>query len=366
VASIGRQVSSAGVVIFACLGFCLTPIANVSVVAQNMPPSTPAAPSTPAPPKPVVAIDLSAAKTQNWPIDPGTYRIVLYNAIPGVKYIVRSGAAESAEVPTLVFPAASAIAVPAAAGQPSGTGCPTALERVKQLFTASNERDVPKLQQEIRANMSGCTPEQTTAINAALAQTVYESGLEIQMPNDARRTVTASRGVEEWNVTLMTLLRGRIQTLFGWTFAPNNDEEFFSEAAPNNQFTIRPKTESDGGFTNLPSVFFTWLPSAQAFKDIQQGPALGLGVSVGDTAARPSFLGGWMVRWNQNLGVVAGAAIYPHRRLNGKYKPDQVISTNLDTAQLNENDWRLNFFFGGVFRFGSDPRKAASPPSTGK
>jgi len=354
------------VVIFAFLGFCLTPIANVSVVAQNMPPSTPAAPSTPAPPKPVVAIDLSAAKTQNWPIDPGTYRIVLYNAIPGVKYIVRSGAAESAEVPTLVFPAASAIAVPAAAGQPSGTGCPTALERVKQLFTASNERDVPKLQQEIRANMSGCTPEQTTAINAALAQTVYESGLEIQMPNDARRTVTASRGVEEWNVTLMTLLRGRIQTLFGWTFAPNNDEEFFSEAAPNNQFTIRPKTESDGGFTNLPSVFFTWLPSAQAFKDIQQGPALGLGVTVGDTAARPSFLGGWMVRWNQNLGVVAGAAIYPHRRLNGKYKPDQVISTNLDTAQLNENDWRLNFFFGGVFRFGSDPRKAASPPSTGK
>jgi hypothetical protein len=315
----------------------------------------------------MIAIDLSAAKTQNWPVDPGTYRVVLYNAIPGMKYIVRSGAAESAEVPTLVFPTGSAIpGVPAPAGQPAGPGCTAALERVKQLFIASSERDVPKLQQEIRANMTGCTPEQTTTINTVLGQTVYESGLEIQMPNDSRRTVTVSRAAEEWTVTLQTLLRGRIQTLFGWTFAPDNDEEFFSEAAANNQFIIRPKTESEGGLTNLPSVFFTWLPSSQAFNDIQHGPTLGLGVTAGDAGARASFLGGWMVRWNQNIGVVFGTAIYPHRRLHGKYKVDQTIPTNLDTAQLNENEWRFNFFFGGVFRFGSDPRKAPSPPNSAK
>jgi hypothetical protein len=347
-------------VIVAALGFWFLPSSEALLLAQN------GSSGSPATPRPPIAIDLSAAKTQNWPIDPGTYRIVLYNAIPGVKYVVRSGAAEVAEVPTLVFPAGSAIPLPPAIPTPGTAGCPTALKLVKDLFVTPDESGVPQIQQAIRADITACTAAEATYINAVLAQTVYESGVEVQMPNDARRTVSVARGVQEWNVTLTTLLRGRIQTLFGWTFAPDNDEEYFSEAGPGNQFTIRKKTESEGGFTNLPSVFFTWLPSSQAFSDIQHGPTLGLGVTAGDAGARAAFLGGYMVRWNQNLGVVFGATLYPHRRLDGKYHQDQTIPTNLETLQLNKNQWRFNYFFGGVFRFGSDPRKAPTPPSTTK
>lgn len=352
-----RVSSSSPAVLGAALGFWLSLYADATVLAQNGSPPTPAAP------KPPIAIDLSGARTHTWPVDPGTYRIVLYNAIPGMRYVVRSGAAEVAEVPTLVFPAGSALPMPATGT--GGTGCQAALGKVKQLFTAT-EKAVPTLQQEIRAELAGCTGDPLAYVNAVLAQTVYESGLEVQMPNDARRTLTVARGAEEWNVTLTTLLRGRLQTLFGWAFAPDNDEEYFSEAGPNNQFIIRRKADSEGGLTNLPSVFFTWLPTSQAFNNIQHGPTLGLGVTAGEPGARASFLGGWMVRWNQNLGIVFGAAIYPHRRLDGKYQLDQTIATNLESLQLNRNEWRFNGFFGGVFRFGSDPRKAPTPPSTGK
>ena len=317
---------------------------------------------------PALAIDLTASTAQGWPVDPGTYRIVLYNAIPGMKYAVRSGAAEVAEIPVLVLPAGSAVAgpvdVPPSAGEMKL--CKEALNDARALITAQTESEVPRLEQRIRANMANCGENELKYLTAVLAQTMYETGLEIQMPNDARRTLTVARQNLEWNVTLTTLARGRFQTLFGWVFAPNNDEEFFSESIGNNQFRIRPRTEDSGGLTNLPAVFFTWLPTSQAFRDVQHGPTLGLGLTVGSTGSRPSFLGGYIVRWNQNLGVTFGVALYPHRRLDGKYEVDQEITTNLESTQLNKDSWRANVFFGGVLRFGSDPRKAPpeKPPTT--
>jgi len=312
---------------------------------------------------PPLAIDLTASTAQVWPVDPGTYRVVLYNTIPGMKYTVRSGAAEVAEVPVLVLPAGSVVAgglveVPPSAGEMKL--CKEALSDARALFTAQGESDVPRLEQRIRANMASCGKEELTYLTAVLGQTVHETGLEIQMPNDARRTITVARQTLEWDVTLTTLARGRFQTLFGWVFAPNHDEEFFSESIGNNQFAIRRRTEESGGLTNLPAVFFTWLPTKQAFQDVQHGPTLGVGVTVGSTGSRPSFLAGYLVRWNQNLGFTAGVALYPHRRLDGKYEVDQTIATNLESTQLNKDSLRANVFFGGVLRFGSDPRKA--PP----
>ena len=324
-------------------------------------------PSAPTPQKgsaqpPSLAIDLTAAARQTWPVDPGTYRIVLYNAIPGVKYTVQSGAAEAAEVPVLVLPAGSAVAglvdVPPTAAEMKL--CKEALSDVRALITAQRESEVPALEQRIRANMASCGEQELKYITAVLGQTVYETGLEVQMPNDARRTLTVARRNLEWNVTLTTLVRGRFQTLFGWVFAPNNDEEFVSESIGNNQFAIRPRTEDSWALTSLPAVFFTWLPTSQAFRDVQHGPTLGLGVTVGSSGSRPAFLGGYIVRWNQNLGVTVGVALYPHRRLDGKYEVDQVIPSNLESSQLNRDSLLANVFFGGVLRFGSDPRKA--PP----
>jgi hypothetical protein len=313
---------------------------------------------------PALSIDLTGPTLQTWSIDQGTYRIVLINAIPGMRYSVRAGGTELAELPVFVMPTGTAPAGLVNPPTPEGAKqCQAALNDVRALITATTESQVPVISQRIRANMTGCAQTDATYITSVLNQTTLETDLEVQMPNDARRTIIVSRQLLEWNTTLSTLTRGKVQTLFGWTFAPNRDEDYFSESTGNNQFTIRRRVEDDGGLTNLPSVFFTWLPTGQAFRNVQHGPTGGIGVTVGSTGARPAFLGGWMVRWNQNLGVVFGAAFYPQRRLDGKYVVDQTITTNLESDQLNRNQLRVNAFFGGVMRFGSDPRKA--PTDTG-
>jgi hypothetical protein len=214
-------------------------------------------------------------------------------------------------------------------------------------------------------------------VSGVLAQTVYETELEVQIPDDARRTLTVARQGLEWNVTMTTLARGRLQTLFGWMFAPNHDEAYFSDSIGDNKFAVKPRLEDDGALTNLPAVLFTWLPTSQAFSNVQHGPTMGLGVTLGSDS-RPAFLGGYMIRWNQNYGVAVGLAVYPHQRLDGKYTVDQVLTTSLEPNQLNRDALKVNFFVGGVIRFGTDPRKeipekpaaggekAAAPKTGGK
>ena len=66
-------------------------------------------------------------------------------------------------------------------------------------------------------------------------------------------------------------------------------------------------------------------------------------------------LGGWTVRFNQNIGVVAGVSIYPHKRLDGQYQENQVLKENLDSDKLNKDSIRANSFLALTLRFGSNP-----------
>src|SRR4051812_41770366 len=50
-------------------------------------------------------IDLGSDTTQNWPIEPGTYKVILINAIPGQHYSVIVGSTASAQIDPLPGPA---------------------------------------------------------------------------------------------------------------------------------------------------------------------------------------------------------------------------------------------------------------------
>jgi hypothetical protein len=66
-------------------------------------------------------------------------------------------------------------------------------------------------------------------------------------------------------------------------------------------------------------------------------------------------LGGWMVRFNQNIGVAAGVSVYPHKRLDGQYHETQVLKESLDSDKLNHDSIKANVFVSFTLRFGSNP-----------
>ena len=109
------------------------------------------------------------------------------------------------------------------------------------------------------------------------------------------------------------------QTTYGFVVSPNRDEDFFSEATGQSDFTVRRKPRDEGSLTFLPSVLFTWLPGSQAFSRVQHGPTVGLGITAGDAGGRVSALVGWGIRFHQNIGLAAGVNVYQHRRLDGQY-----------------------------------------------
>src|SRR5258708_39445948 len=120
--------------------------------------------------------------------------------------------------------------------------------------------------------------------------------------------------------------------MFGLIIATILVDAYITESAANNNFVIRVREREDHSLTSLPSVFWTFLRTDEAFKNVQHGPTVGLGVTVGDSGSRPAVFVGYAVRYNQNVGVAAGVTAYPHRRLDSKYMVNQTITENLDTS----------------------------------
>jgi hypothetical protein len=318
-------------------------------------------PQTPPASRPTVTIDLAAGESQFWPLGAGTYSVVLVNALPGAQYSVLISAAALVEREPLTFPGGTAPAM-----RTGGVGverttldlCEDARAAAMRLYSVTSEADIPDGRRNVQQALVTCTDEAArTAILAILNSTVIDvPSLQLQLAPESRRTMTVVRAASRWRVTLSSASRGSFQTLFGWTFAPSRDEEFFAERTGDATFVIKARPRSSGALTSLPAVFFTWLPVNQAFRSLQHGPTAGLGVTVGESGTRPSVFGGYMVRYNQNIGFVGGLAFYPHRRLDSKYTIGQEIAEDLDTDQLNRDVIRVNGFFGVLLRFGTDPR----------
>ena len=143
--------------------------------------------------------------------------------------------------------------------------------------------------------------------------------------------------------------------MFGVAFTPNSDEEYFAQSDGDGGFRVARERPPEGGsFASLPSVFWTWLRPDQAFGSLQHGPTAGIGVSPSGRLRHAALLVGYAVRYNQNMGVVGGAALHPQRRLAGRYSVGERLIETLSAEQLNRDEIRLNLFLGAVFRFGGN------------
>ena len=160
--------------------------------------------------------------------------------------------------------------------------------------------------------------------------------------------------------------RGKWLTRWGFAAYPNHDQKLFANSDGTGKFVVTPETEPDEWDLKLvPAAFFTWLPNARATSDFAFGLSGGLGVKEDSPVV---FFGGSML-YNWNLALVAGLGIAQQWRPIGRYSPDQVITENLTSEQLNEKVFRPNFMIAVTYRFGSNPfggssQQAATPKPT--
>jgi len=276
--------------------------------------------------------------------------VLIRNRIPGQTYLV-SVVLRTVEIPA--FP-------PLGGARPAGApGCTELLAQVDALSTQDEETSVANIVETVEAALQAglCTdPDALASIHIALSRTVttLPGAWILQAGEELVVTVTRTRQgkTKKWELVLSTGPRGKWMTTYGFATYANRDEKFFAQSDGAGKFVVTPETEPDTWDLKLvPSIFFTWLPSAKENKDFSFGLSGGLGVKD-DTPV--VFLGG-SVLYNWNLSLVAGVGLAHQSRLRGQYTKDQVLAENLSEDQLNEKVFRPAIMAAVTFRFGSSP-----------
>jgi len=317
-----------------------------------------------------IVVDLAGSASQAIKVDAGTYQLTLMNAVPGRSYWLHIGPSFAQEIPVL---SAEGIKFTPfeSPGLPAEAPCPLKAA-IDRLIASPKEIAVRKNVESLRieaatASTATCEKELEVAAKVMEATSIALPNSPIIISGNAvRRVSISSRDGGHWDVELNSMGRGTWQTTYGLAFSPNEDEEYFSEAGADAEFTIRKKARDSGSLTFLPAVFFTWLPSSQALRNIQHGPTLGLGVTAGDAGGRFGALAGYTVRFNQNIGLLGGLSVYKHRRLDAQYTENQIIKENLAPDKLNKDSLRPNAFLALILRLGSSPFAASAKPAEPK
>lgn len=308
-----------------------------------------------------VRVDLAAVGSVGQTIEPGDLTVVIENHIPMLRYdiaILR----ESIPIATLPLDGITMMSV---RGEMSG--CDALKAAVSSLLGAAREADVPATAAAVRAALqAGSCPagDAVAAAQAAVANTTQTFGPIHVRPND-RVTVTISRPAStgreaaSWTIRFDTEPRGEWLTTFGVSFVPNADELYFSKSVGDSKYQItRQRDESGQSVHVIPSVYFSWLSAASKQHNLSISPTAGIGLS----SDSPAFFAGVSFTFNQNIGVVIGGSVAGVRRLQGAYKPDQLVSENLSDDQLHRRVYQPQVFAAVTYRFGRNPFKDDTPP----
>ena len=171
----------------------------------------------------------------------------------------------------------------------------------------------------------------------------------------------------EWTFELRTGQERRWLLHYGFSFLPDEDDEFFTRAMEtedgSDAFVITPSAERSGAEFE-PTVTFTYLPRGSDDRPLVPKFTAGLGADVEE---RLVFAGlSWVIGDNVNLFV--GAAGHEQTHLKGMYEEGQLVQEMLSGDQLVDETFELNAIVGVGFRFGSNPFKkepAVSPAGGG-
>lgn len=232
--------------------------------------------------------------------------------------------------------------------------CDGELEEARKLLAkASAEYQVPeKLAASVKLLSQSCSnraeelrlaTEQSIDSNEA---TLLGSGEELEVLVKRKKSDGTSTS---WTYRLTTA-SGEWRAAYGFTFVPNEDERFFTEAQPSGAFKIMAQADRER-LDYVPSVLFTWSVPQDAQRSWQNGFTAGLGYDL----EQPVVFAGWAWTVHQNVIVTAGVAVHRQSRLLGRYREGQEVAENLEPAQLTEHTYGPNAFAGVAFRFGQDP-----------
>jgi hypothetical protein len=164
--------------------------------------------------------------------------------------------------------------------------------------------------------------------------------------------VTVERTDDEakkWTYVVTTGGRGEWHVSYGFTFVPNEDEEFFSRPQ-DDAFVVTQEADREN-LDFAPSVMFNWLPAGQRARTWTHGFVGGLGFDL----EKPVLFAGWGLTRAENIMLTAGLVIHNQSQLVGRYSEGEVLEEALEGDQLVEDTYGPNVYFGLSFRFGGNP-----------
>ena len=214
-----------------------------------------------------IVLDLAEPSSRTIRVEAGTYRLTLINAVPGRTYWLHVGPSQAQEISPLSLEPRQIESAPGS-GLDVTKDC-AVTDAALDLIDAPTEQAVRSASEDVRVQLGKseirCANENEVA-KTVLAATSISLVTPVTLSANALRTLeVASQQGSRWEVQLTSMGSGVWQTTYGFVVSPNRDEDFFSEATGQSDFTVRRKPRDEGSLTFLPSVLFTWLPSTQAF-----------------------------------------------------------------------------------------------------
>jgi hypothetical protein len=273
----------------------------------------------------------------------------LKNVVPNKVY---QTTIERELVPIAVLPIFAPADAPASAA-PGAPDCQLLeIDFKKSLLTFSDETDVgsaisavwkdPRAKQCDRAGK-----ERLERLILELTTKSVDGTYDLRAGELLRVTIERQDdAAKKWTYVLSTGDRGAWGISYGFTFVPNEDEEFFSKQQGEGFVITRESNREDLDFA--PSVMFSWLPYNQRAKTWANGFTTGLGFDLDD----PVLFAGWGLTYAENVTLTAGLIIHSQSRLAGRFNEGDIINENLESSQLLEETFAPNIYFGVAFRFG--------------
>lgn len=242
----------------------------------------------------------------------------------------------------------------------SGDGCGGAREALDaRLDAASNEISVKRIVDaevtlpswaECSGTLGGYIRNQTHLVleDTFVMRPGQRLVVEVTRPGETRPA--------QWRFVFATEPRGEWRAGYGFTFIPRVYPQYYTEQVEDDptKFEIRREGRAGDFLTSydfIPSILFTWLPSAARYRNWSGGLTAGLGSDLDEVA----LFGGLAGTFNENVTLAAGLTIHEQPRLASQFSRGQIITEDLDSEVLHENRFGPNLFFGISFRFGRNP-----------
>jgi hypothetical protein len=289
----------------------------------------------------VVQLDLAAPIAEQ-PVDAGVpVELRVVNLIPGRGYRF-SIARRSETIPPLTLPTTR-----------SAVDCSNLGDAfIAEAGAAASEVDVPAIIESSRSGAAGCSADELAALNKAIADNTTHGLDTYTLSKGERLIVKVERNGRTVEFTLATGARGEWRTFYGFTFLPDDDDEFFTKQNPDDatQFVITPEADRED-LDFAPSILFVWTPARWVARDWSHGITAGLGFDLDN----PIVFAGYALTYNENIAFTAGVALHKRNRLAGRYEPGEIVGSDLDSEQLSEATYGPSAYIGIAFRFDGNP-----------